>query len=373
MKRILAAGGGAVAALWIAVLAITSGAAAGDGIASWKVDLGMSSTYDNNILRYSDKYITRFNNREDEGRFHINTRDDLILTNSFRVSATMKVFGSLKTTGSVNASHRTYTHNAIKDWSYFGMNLRQDLSGKLSAQVGYSYIPGFYVRHYRDDDWVKEYGYTPVVFQSYDFKKDEVNGWIQYTLFPGTRMRTRYAYMRYFYNEHFTEYNCRNSAFGIDIYQTLHKNIRLNAGFEVIYSRAEGNAETDASNDEDTFVFGIDFRLPKVFGRSNNIAVEGEYSRTCYTTHNFLELDVNHAGRRDDDYRATVTYEFSLLDVLTLGLEYAWHQRSAETSALPNAIYLADEKNYHQYQIGLEARYTLNFAPSGDSEIKRRE
>ena len=346
---------------------------AGDGLASWKLDIGVSSVYDNNILRYSDKYVARFDNREDEGRFHINTRDDLILVSSIRASATMKLNGSLNTTGAVDVRRRTYTHNPIKNWSYFSISLRQDLSKQTAAQIGYNYIPGFYVRHYRDDDWVKEHGYTPISFQSYDFKKDEIGGWVQYALFSGTRVRALFSYMRYFYNEHFTEYDGKNSLFGIQLYQTIHKNFRVNGRFEVVYSRGEGNVDMDPSFDDNTFLLGAELQLPKVFGRTNSVGIDGEYSLRYYTSTHFLELDQNHAGRQDFDYRLSATYTFELLDNLELALNYAWHRRDTETSAAQNATYLSDEKDYRQYQIGLEAKYTLNFLPSDNSEFERRK
>ena len=103
----------------------------------------------------------------------------------------------------------------------------------------------------------------------------------------------------------------------------------------------------------------------------NSIGVEGEYTWTYFTTHNFLEVDVNHAGRRDYEDQVSVTYSFELLDNFGLALAYVWRQRMTETSALENANYLADEKNYSQYQIGLEARYSLNLVPSDNSELER--
>jgi len=353
------------------LLALPMAASAGDGLTSWKIDLGISSVYDNNILRYSDKYVDRFDNRQDEGRFHINTRDDLILVSSIRASAIVNLIGSLKTAGAVDVRRRTYTYNTIKDWSYIGFSLRQDISKLLATQIGYSYIPSFYVRHYRDDDWVKEYGYTPVVFQSFEFKKDETNGWIQYALFSGTRMRARFSYMRYFYNEHFTEYDSRNTLLGLEVFQTIHKNLKVNGGFEVVRSRGDGNADMDPSYDEDTFVLGGDLQLPRAFGRTNSVGIEGEYSRRCYTSNHVLELDRNHAGRIDYDYRLSVSYSYELLENLALALTYAWHRRDTETAAAENATYLSDEKDYRQYQIGLEARYTLNFLPGGNSELER--
>lgn len=336
-----------------------------------RLDVGLSSVYDNNILRYSDKYIDRFNKRQDEGRFHINTLDDLILVTSMRGSASVALIGSLNTTASIDFRKRTYTHNAIKDWQYFGLTLRQDISKRIAAQIGYNYTPSFYIRHYRDDDWAKEFGYIPVTFQPYGYKKDDVNSWIQYSLSTGTRVRALFAYTRYFYNEHFTEYDCANSSYGIELYQTILKTIRVSAGFGYVESRGDGTATMNPSYDEDSFDLGVDLQLPKVFGRANSIGVSGEYARRVFTTHHYLELDINHAGRRDHDYRFSATYGFELMKSLSLGLSYAWHRRDAETSAQANAEYLAEEKNYKQYQISFDVRYSLTFSPSDISESER--
>lgn len=370
-SKILVAGLTFLTSLMLLVLLAPAPARAGEGLTAWKIDVGVSSVYDDNILRYSDKYLDRFDRREDLGRFHINTADDLILVSSIKGTLTMNLIGALNTTGSIDYRHRTYTHNAIKDWSYLSMSLRQDLSKKLSAQVGYNYIPEFYVRHYRDDNWVNNYGYTPITFQPFGFKKDEMNGWIQYNPLSNTRVRAGLRFMQYYHNEHFTEYNCRNRAFGFDVYQTVLKNIRLNASFEAMYSRADGDFDTDPSNDQNTFVFGADFRLPKVFGHANSVGVEGEHGRTFYTTHNFVEVDPEHAGRKDYVYRVSITYDFGLLDNLTLAVNYTWQERTSRSSSDLNATYLADEKDYRQHQVSLEARYSLSFVPSDDSENER--
>jgi len=44
------------------------------------IKVGLKTHYDNNILKYSDKYLDRFMNGEDPGRFSIDTYDDLIWT-----------------------------------------------------------------------------------------------------------------------------------------------------------------------------------------------------------------------------------------------------------------------------------------------------
>jgi hypothetical protein len=191
---------------------------------------------------------------------------------------------------------------------------------------------------------------------------------VQYALFPSTRVRLVLSYDRYFYNEHFTEYDCANTMAGVEVTHSFHKNVKVNAAYEFTASRGDGTADMNPSEDEDTYVLGAEYTLPKVFGRSNSLGVEGEYARRYFTSTHFLELDINHAGRRDDDYRFSASYTVELMDNFGLALRYAWHKRTSTTTALANAEYLADEKDYVQYEFGLELKYSLNFVPSDAAE-----
>lgn len=354
----------AVAIVFLLLFSIRTTASAEIKFSSARFEVGVSSIYDDNILRYSDKYISRFNNGEDRGRFHVNTRDDLILVNAFRASATARVIGTLSTTVTVDFRQRTYATNNIKNWSYYSFSLKQDLSKNLAALVEYSYIPTFYIRHFRDDDWTILYSFNdPVVFQPFGFQKDETGGWLQYTLFPGTRIRGALSYARYFYNEHFTEYDCDNTTLGLAVYQTVLKNVKLNAEFDAVFSRGDGTPDMSPSYDQNIYSLGVEYQLPMFLGFANQVEIGGEYARSCYTSTHFAETDPNHAGRDDRSYRFSLGYRVDLLKSLGLALSYAWHRRDVKTSAQQNAAYLSEEKDYRQYQIGIDIRYTMNLFP----------
>ena len=63
----------------------------------WRINLSLSPYYDSNILKYSEKYIERFKNGEDAGRFHINRIDDLTLGYALGVTYSDEIIGKLKT------------------------------------------------------------------------------------------------------------------------------------------------------------------------------------------------------------------------------------------------------------------------------------
>ena len=61
----------------------------------WEVRLSVGTMYDNNILKYSDKYIDRFINSQDEGRFHISSYDDMVFPYSVGISYRNNFIGTL--------------------------------------------------------------------------------------------------------------------------------------------------------------------------------------------------------------------------------------------------------------------------------------
>ena len=125
----------------------------------WIVELSFKSAYDNNILKYSDKYLDRFVNNEDEGRFHINKYDDLVLDYSARLFfSSNSLISNQRSILSARIDYTSYSFNSIKTWFSYDLGWQQFLNKKTSFMLSYSYIPDFYIAHYRDDDWTEIYG-----------------------------------------------------------------------------------------------------------------------------------------------------------------------------------------------------------------------
>ncbi len=333
----------------------------------FELRVGLAMTYDDNILKYSEKYLNRFMNGQDEGRFHIDTYDDLILLPSIRIAYTFHIFKKLRTIINGEFSHRAYVVNSIKNWDYLNIGIRQYFTKHASIKFFYSYIPNFYVRHFRDDEWVDIYGYTPETFQPFGFSKDNFGVWVQNTFLKNTRIRLSLYYSRYYYNKHFTEYDSKNFLYGIKLYQPLYKKLKLIIGYQFITSDAkayDASHETidkttspDASYEEDRFFTGINWKLPRIFNLYNYIEAEGGFFRRYYSSKQYLEIDRLHAGRVDDIYHLGLTYNIKLKKNLRISAYYSWFKRDSNTSAEVNKTYLSNEKDYKQYQIGLGITY----------------
>ncbi len=334
----------------------------------WKLQLELSTIYDNNILRYSEKYLTMFMDRTEEARFRITSSDDIITNASMRLERSFEAIESLTSSMSAEVRQWKYMQNGVKNWSTIAFAARQELPARLAAGVNYSYLPEYYVRHYRVLAWVRAFGNTPDAFQPFSYTKDELRTWVQSAFFQNTRVRLTFGLQRYFHNEHFTEYNSNNTLWGIDASHPLFRDVRIWFGYEYVLSKARGfdvassaasNVEGDASFKEDSFLGGIDVRLPNVFRLRNNITVSGEYSHKVYSTRQFFEVDPLHAGRQDYDAILNARYILQLSDQWDVEAAYGWRERLSRTTAAVNQAYVGDEKNYHQYQIELTFVYTL--------------
>jgi len=338
----------------------------------WTLKLSIGPYYDSNVLKYSDKYIERFKNREDPGRFHINRIDDLTFGYSAGLTFSDKVIGKMNTTLGAGYDSDAYTYNSVKSWATYGVFLRQQITSTTTVQFSYSFIPEFYVRHFRDDDWVYYYGYTEIAFQPYTFSKDDFNFWVHQIMpWRTTRVRFYFDYARYFLNEAYTEYDSNDYMFGFRIYQTIAKNFQITIGYLYTTSDAKGYDEpgetinnsddSDATNYEHTYAAGLQWKLPKVFKRSNSISADFQYQRAFFTTKEFVELDPLHVGRYDYNYRLFLNYNISLIQNLSATIFYNWYARESGSPSDYNNEYISDEKDYTQYRLGINFNYFFKF------------
>ena len=370
IPQVLRAAFGALLA--VVCLAITpSPAPAGEDPFPWRAQIGLSTLYDDNILRYSDKYLGRFAWGEDEGRFHIETTDDLVFHTFLRLERSLAPLGDYPLTLATRVDFWNFSRNTIKNWWAFSLSARQELPEQFSMLAQYNYLPEFYVRHYSDDDWVRMIGLVPERFQRFSYARDEVRLTARRTLFQSTGAAISYSLVRYYNNQHFTEYDSRNIVWEFGLSHPLLSTLRVNAGYMFTTSDAVAVDEpgetpataddADGSYDEDAYSAGFTWRLPRLLGLTTRISMAGEYSRRFYTTLHFAQVDPQHAGREDLEYMATIEWNIRFDDHWELVVGYTWWQRDSRTAATENEPLLSDEKDYRKHQLELGVTYDLDF------------
>lgn len=337
----------------------------------FNINFKLGVTYDNNILKYSDQYLDRFMNGEDKGRFHIETYDDAIFYTAIQMSSAVRIFGKRKTVFNADFSRRTYAVNSIKNWQFFTVGIRQYTQGRISFKFLYSFIPDFYVRHFRDEMWVEVFGYNTVSFQPYSFSKDNYGFWIQKYFFKSTRIKLSLFYSDYFHNKHYTEYDSKNWVYGLDLYQPIGKKLRLAFGYNYVtsdalgYDAANETPETtngpDATYVEDQINVALRWKLPKLNKFSHTLTGNVAFLNRYYSSKHPWQIDRLHAGRVDKNLRFYVNYVFVVSRPVQFRAYYNWLGRNSDTTAEPNKEYVSNEKDYRQDIIGLEFTYKIGF------------
>ncbi len=334
-------------------------------------EFSLETTYDDNILKYSQKYLDRFLNNEDEGRFHIKTYDDIILNPSLSLGTSFNIFKKRSTDISFKYSYNAYMVNDIKNWSMIYAGVEQNLTKRASFKFFYTYIPDFYVRHFRDEDWKNVYGYTPETFVPFSFAKNNYGFWIQNTFLKSTRIRFYFYYGQYFHNVHFTEYDCDNFSYRVQVFQKINKKLRFDFSWEFMTSDAKGydqpgetkgtSDDADATNEGDEFNLGLNWKLPDIKKHDNDLDFNISFAKRYYTTDHYVEEDPEHAGRVDTNFDFNVRYRFKLNKSMNLSAYYQWHLRDSGTTSDYNREYVSNEKDYKQGQVGLEFAWKFKF------------
>ena len=328
----------------------------------------LMASYDNNILNYSDKYIDYFKQGKQEGRFDLETIDDIIFKNALSVSIKKDFIKNLTTELTGQISRRGYITNPQKSWFYGNIGLSQELSNKLKIKVAYSVIPNFYVRNYRDED-IKYSFYTDDVYVPFEFAKENYYTWIYYDVFSKTKLGLNLSYQRYFYNKHFTEYDQNKYLIGLKVSHSYNKEIKLSLGVNVLSSNAKAydqdfetantSDDADASYDGANIGLGIDWRLPKLFKHKNSIDFAFKYNRNFFNTSSTPTKDVLHSGRVDNILVGGASYEFEYDKSISFLLNYHFYHRNAMSVNSANENYISEEKDYNKHRVGLGIIYKI--------------
>lgn len=324
----------------------------------WEIKYNLETTYDDNILGYSDKYYEKFKNNEDPGRFHIETFDDMIISNDLSATFGYFFFKNYKTELNIGINYKKYLKNSIKDWMLADISISQNVSKKLSLTLGYSLIPDFYIRHYRDFDYALLYGYTPESLREYSFSKENIFLKAKYEYNKKLSFLIGASYSSYVYPSYFTEYDSKDYVFELGADYTITKKLKLFGTYKFIYSDAKGfegdevnpyiYTHSDPTYYEHQISAGARYYLPHLFDKKNYLKLNINYNRSVFITDHAPELDDLHSGRVDNEIKASLSYIFNYNDKLSFGLGYNHFIKSCSANSAINRQSIKDEKDYNK-------------------------
>lgn len=323
----------------------------------WSVRPRLASIYDDNILRYSDKFIQRFEDGRDPDRFRVSSLDDLIHRADLQASRDFTGLGGREGRFRVDIGHRAYQRNSIKDWTRFALSWRQELRRDRSLEVTANWTPNFYVRHIRDSDLTGR-NRTADPFQAFEFERTE--GRVRFTHAPGASLNARYhlGLASFRHSEAFREFDSENLFAGIRWDHQLTRQLRLSYAFELTDSSARGwdeagetrltSDDTDPSFRQLDLMLAARIRLPSE--RRQILFLQAEAGRRDYTTDKPATLAPLHNGREDDLLRVYASWQLDLTERYRLTV---FGQLRTRSSTAPIELDIGVEKNFDQTELGI--------------------
>ena len=324
----------------------------------WSTRARLASYYDDNILRYSDKFVERFESGQDPGRFRVESLDDVIQRLDLYTDRRFAGLGGREARLGIDAEHRAYLRNSIKDWTRVGLSWDQDLGLGRELQVAASWAPGFYVRHLRDSD-LRGTGVTgDDRFQPFEFDKADLRLRFGHPLGTSSDLRYHLGLASFRHNAAFREFDSENLYAGLRVDHRLTSIFRLSAAVELTESDARGwdeAGETRATSDDtdpsyrqlDLMVAGR-WRFPGE--RRPTLFLQGEVGLREYTTDKPSTVAPLHVGRDDDLLRLYASWQIDLSKRYRL-TAFAQHRQRSSSALVDLDIGL--EKDYEQTELGL--------------------
>jgi len=326
-----------------------------------KTSFEVFTFYDNNILRYSDYYIDKFLSGENGGRFHVNTFDDLIIAPQATIAYGKRFFRGSYSEISFGAKYNKFFVNSIKDWGKYAFALRHVFPTRTTFSFEYSFIPKYYIRHYRDKEWVEAYGYGEDAFKEYSFRKDDFSFVLKQRVMKVLELKLYYDYGKYYYNKYFTEYDATRNLVGARMFYDFSRKLKVNFGVKYSFSDARGKKNVDPTYDEYKFYFGFTFVPPKIYGFGNSVTALAIYGTRNYLSPFSPANDPVHSGRNDEYFQMFFNYKFSITKRSDLIFYANYNKRDSGTSWSETNDFVAREKSFDQFKIGVKYQYEIKF------------
>jgi hypothetical protein len=337
----------------------------------YSASIGLKNQYNDNLLEYSNYFIKSFVSGEDSGRFHINTYDALLVKPSVLFTVRLPLLKQKPTELWVYATHVfTIKDNKKGDFSNYTFGLDQKISPSIRAGFSYSYIPFFYLFHFRDEDYTNLIGFTPRTFMPLTYTKNKYKVDLSYK-WKKIKLNFMGLYSQYFFNTHFTEYDAIEPGFGLDISSVFFKQkFTTKLFYEYSRSMAKGydeegetklNAdESDPSNYKNRYGVQLDYSIPKIRKVSTSLNIEMGVTTRDFLSEHFIERDMFHTGRRDIVANLDVAYKIPISKHITFTLTYEHNRRKAGSRSPINDELIDRERSYIQNVYGLAINYKLN-------------
>jgi hypothetical protein len=292
------------------------------------MDVGLSISYDDNIINYSDSDIDVFESDTLAGKFSIKSKDDWIITPRISPRLTGRFIGDQLGWVDLAFSYYAYASNDIRSYGRFSLGVRQYLSPKFYGEISYVYIPDYYYRNYQvgtDDSGAG-------IFAEAKFTKHIVTvetGYEFTKTFSGT---AAYIFQHKSFNSEFEFRNLDGDGLELGVIWKPIKPFRFWGTYGLERASAKGAdmaySIPDVSYDSWSFTFGVRHYMSVLPGFSPEPYGSVQIKDTKYQTDRFWQF--YYYRREDMNYIAKAGISLNLPYRLGGAFEYAFAQKKAQ-------------------------------------------
>ena len=346
--------GGRAAAIRVRLAALKDGerVAVSRRPARWSSQIRAGSWYDSNILRYSQKYIDRFENGSEPGRFQVESLDDVVTRLDLRLHRSFRGFGGRGARVHVSAAAHAYAENEIKNWNRVELGWRQDLGAGFRLDLRASAVPDFYLRHQRDIDLqgITARGVAPS-FDAFSFSTGALDLAVRKRFSRALSLRFETRWATHDYIEGYDEFDDEQWRVGLRVDHQPSRSWSWAARYRYTRSDARGYdqpGETRALSDDADASYeqhGVELFASRSWAEKE-LRLEASAADRQFLTTKSPTIVPLYAGREDLRWRVGTFVDFPLRSESDLeGTIYVeWQQRTARSSI--SSFDLAREKDY---------------------------
>ncbi|MBI3193537.1 MAG: hypothetical protein HYZ34_03595 [Ignavibacteriae bacterium] len=352
--------------------------------------VSITESFNDNILDYSSKDLFRLNNGNDILNFYtyaidtattkkarndfrrkkrllteqyqIDKSNDVITSVRLRIGVAREFFENNPTSLRLRVARSLYSNSPVRNYSSFGIEVRQAVFKKYYFSLGYSALPEYYLRNlyyedYGDSSRIVDPRYRSMFLpaslskNSYAF---EVGG----SLSSKFSFSVQYDLESAIYNHEFTERDNIAHVIAFDASYKFHRTLKFYLDYKYSDAIAEGSVNSDTniadiSNSSHRFNIGGEWNLKSLTKLPLHWKAIFVYEAQSYSSVKFA--DVYHYGRKDNFYKIFSEVEYLFLKNFIVSLNYSWEENNS------NLVETSDAGSYQTHQVGLGIEYSFRF------------
>ncbi|MBI5711381.1 MAG: hypothetical protein HZC42_13940 [Candidatus Eisenbacteria bacterium] len=347
------------------VLALSPALAAPARAAGQSLSLttGLSTTYDDNILQYSDTLLTVFDSGSKPTHFSIASKGDLVLNPSLALTWESDAGHGRRHALRLRGEGDFHDRNATADYRSVSVLWRESWARGRRLSLGWFTLPRYYLRQLFDEDLPLVPGQTRYRRATFRLQIGTVS-WDQ-RLTKNTDIGVGYRYEGRAYDDAFVERdaNLHQGELALGFNRLPARgSVDLEGGYRVSRAKAADADEVPGVTPDDQdlsysgFVAGVRGRAELTRGKAWRLTGDVGYQLATRHFDSDRPADANHFGRSD------------LLNAVEVGLRAHYrphfsargffrHEDNAATMG-PNARPTFDPGSYRVSQVGLSLEWS---------------